>query len=76
MVRRNTLMLSAGALVALSLAAAPMAVAQEAIMLETIGAVRMVPPQEMQPAKEKAATQRPTREAQPVALPQHAGIAD
>ena len=78
---RNKLILSASALLALSLIAGPMAassaVAQEAMMLETFGAVRMISPQELQQRNEEAARQQQLQQAQPVSLPrQHAEIAE
>ena len=80
MVRRNKIMLSASALLALSLTTGlgtvSSAVAQQAIMLETIGAVRMVSPEELHRRDaEEALRQQQTQQARPVALPQqHAEI--
>ena len=81
MVRRNKLTFSASALLALSLTAGPMAVssavAQEGMMLETFGAVRMASPQEIQQMNEEAARQQQAEQARSVALSQqHAGLAD
>ena len=71
---RNTRILSASALLALSVLAGPVAtgtaVAQEAIMLETVGAVRMVSPEELQRRDAEALRQQQMQQARPVALPQ------
>ena len=78
---RNNIVSSASALLTLTLTIGPMAasgaLAQEAIMLETVGAVRMASPQEIQRMNEEAARQQQLQQAPPVALPrQHAAITD
>ncbi len=75
MTARNKILFIAAALSALTaapLAATPVS-AQEAITLETIGAVRMITPEELQRRDAEAARQQ---QAQPVQAPsQHAGLA-
>ena len=76
MTARNKTLLIAAALTALTAAplAATPASAQQAIMLETIGAVRMISPEELQRRDAEAARQQ---QAQPVQAPrQHAELAE
>ena len=75
MIRRSTFLAALMLLPLTAAAPASHAFAQEAIMLETIGAVRMLPPHEVDRMKDDATTRQPPHEIARTKAPQRSSAA-